>query len=217
MSQELKDLLSTEKWGLDSLTSAVESEYDHLIRELREAEDDYDKLRASRRSTKRLLLVLALIIYALRRKARDKARSQRKREVGIFRKKNRSALDRLKAEAAARSLANTWSSLIVSKLDEESGIDASILTSMNKKIRMIATTETSQAWNDELRSHTFNFDGFKRWDATLDAKTCRICRAHDGEEVPVDSEFSSGHIPGFVHPNCRCLITLISLKTKKAA
>lgn len=50
---------------------------------------------------------------------------------------------------------------------------------------------------------------FKYWDAYLDRKTCGDCSQHNGEMVPVGQEFSGGDQPGFMHPNCRCIETIV--------
>lgn len=52
---------------------------------------------------------------------------------------------------------------------------------------------------------------FKRWDATLDRKTCAVCRSHDGEIVHAAGAFGGDDRPGDVHAFCRCLETLVFL------
>jgi len=51
----------------------------------------------------------------------------------------------------------------------------------------------------------------KRWDATLDRKTCPVCRDMDGRIALLGMSFSSGRIPGFVHRHDRCQDSIIAL------
>lgn len=44
----------------------------------------------------------------------------------------------------------------------------------------------------------------KRWDATLDHRTCPVCGASHGETTFLEDPFSAG-TPGAVHPGCRCI------------
>lgn len=88
------------------------------------------------------------------------------------------------------------------------------------RLRRIAATEVPQAYNaTALRAYEdiAVSQANKRWDATLDRKTCAICREHDGEEVALNEEFSNGDEPGAVHPNCRCVVTLVARAAKKVA
>lgn len=52
---------------------------------------------------------------------------------------------------------------------------------------------------------------YRLWNAMLDKRTCADCELHDGEIVPVGESFSSRDIPGYVHPNCRCVETIVYL------
>ena len=49
-------------------------------------------------------------------------------------------------------------------------------------------------------------DAMKRWDASSD-RHCELCRELDGQTVGVDEPFSTGHMHGPRHPNCRCIVT----------
>lgn len=107
---------------------------------------------------------------------------------------------------------------------------ASTLERNDHRLRRIAATETARAYNDEhdeaLRALVAPTDEtmrletervgimsglFNRWDATLDRRTCRVCRDHDGEVVPIGMPFRAGDRPGDVHVFCRCIETLIFL------
>ena len=84
------------------------------------------------------------------------------------------------------------------------------------RLRRIAATEVPQSYNAAALRMYENIKAVpslrKRWDSTLDARVCKYCRNHDGEEVPLDEDFSYGDIPGEIHPNCRCVTTLVSTK-----
>jgi hypothetical protein len=81
------------------------------------------------------------------------------------------------------------------------------------KLATIATTETAHAFNSErhhgLRAGLIAAQMFKRWDATLDHKTCRLCREMDGKLALLGGAWAGGQVPGKAHPGCRCLATAI--------
>ncbi len=88
------------------------------------------------------------------------------------------------------------------------------------RLSRIATTEVFEAYSAASLEHYKQLpvaQWLKRWDAILDAKVCHECAAHDGEEVPLDQEFSHGDVPGDIHPKCRCATTLIRLSSSQAA
>lgn len=80
------------------------------------------------------------------------------------------------------------------------------------RLRRIAATEVAQAYGAAcLRAYAFLDPAYyaKRWDATLDMKTCAVCRDHHGETVALEQPFRNGDEPGDVHPNCRCVPEII--------
>lgn len=48
----------------------------------------------------------------------------------------------------------------------------------------------------------------RRWDATIDRRTCRVCRDLDGETVGIGEPFPGGYKHPPAHPNCRCGLTV---------
>jgi SPP1 gp7 family putative phage head morphogenesis protein len=77
--------------------------------------------------------------------------------------------------------------------------------------RRIVRTELMNAYNAHHQrtiedAAKENPGMMKRWDASAD-RHCELCAALDGEKVPPDSAFSSGHMYPPRHPNCRCLVT----------
>lgn len=48
---------------------------------------------------------------------------------------------------------------------------------------------------------------FKRWDATLDHRGCKICRSLDGQVRELDETFEGGYMQPPAHPLCRCGVT----------
>lgn len=72
------------------------------------------------------------------------------------------------------------------------------------RLRRVAATEVANAYS---RMH-YEIDpgmGWARmWDATLDLKTCKVCKRMHGEIRALDEPFTDGLVPGDVHPNCRC-------------
>ncbi len=49
----------------------------------------------------------------------------------------------------------------------------------------------------------------KMWDATLDKKTCPLCRDMNEQFRPFGMSFSGGRVPAVVHRRCRCIQVLI--------
>ena len=86
-------------------------------------------------------------------------------------------------------------------------------------LKSIAITETSKASSAEA---LYQFDELykvikgtvldglimKRWSSVLESSTCGICKGMHGETVKLDEDFTDGLLPGFVHPNCRCMAVL---------
>lgn len=73
-----------------------------------------------------------------------------------------------------------------------------------------AATESLYAygWADVAYGELFADAGIamlKQWYHT-DACPCPICNSNDGQIVPVDGLFSSGHAATPAHPNCRCFV-----------
>lgn len=171
-------------------------------------EDELDRIAEVQKSKARLIAALIILLLAARRRARAGARRQLLREYGLPGEAHRGKLDQLAAESAAQSLANAWAAANIGRaLSDERPLPP---RQLDARARRIATTETATAWNDEHRALSEGIPGaLNRWDATLDARTCRVCRSMDGVTVPVGSPFPEGE-PGFIHPNCRCISTLIA-------
>ncbi len=78
---------------------------------------------------------------------------------------------------------------------------------------MIARTEVmdaaneglAQSWSQAVEAGLLTGNEKKVWIATSDA--CPECEEVDGEEVPMDDDFSVGDDPP-LHPNCRCTMGL---------
>jgi SPP1 gp7 family putative phage head morphogenesis protein len=88
----------------------------------------------------------------------------------------------------------------------------------SKRATMIARTEIQiaqnegrqEGWNQAAEQGYVDVESQKMWIIAQDERTCDICSDLDGEIVPWDGTFSSGHeTPGRVHPNCRCTMVII--------
>ncbi len=84
------------------------------------------------------------------------------------------------------------------------------------RARRSAATEVAQAYNDETHEQFVELSArletsvvtpllFKRWEAVLDRVVCGRCANFDNQIVPINEGFRGGEVPGFVHPNCRCI------------
>jgi SPP1 gp7 family putative phage head morphogenesis protein len=88
----------------------------------------------------------------------------------------------------------------------------------SKRATMIARTEIQiaqnegrqEGWNQAAEQGYVDVESQKMWVIAQDERTCDICSELDGEIVPWNETFSSGHeTPGRVHPNCRCTMVII--------
>ena len=88
----------------------------------------------------------------------------------------------------------------------------------SKRATMIARTEIQiaqnegrqEGWNQAAEQGYVDVESQKMWVIAEDERTCPICIELDGEIVPWNETFSSGHeTPGRVHPNCRCTMVII--------
>ena len=88
----------------------------------------------------------------------------------------------------------------------------------SKRATMIARTEIQiaqnegrqEGWNQAAEQGYVDVESQKMWVIAQDERTCPICSELDGEIVPWNETFSSGHeTPGRVHPNCRCTMVII--------
>lgn len=134
------------------------------------------------------------------------------------------------AVAASDTIAATWQAAGLMNLNAAlaagtspaRAIDATS-AAVDGRLRRIAATEVPQAYNDEHRRSSEDIAAelggdvgldvllVRRWDAILDARTCQTCAARDGQVVPLGSSFKSGDEPGFVHPWCRCMSTVVAI------
>lgn len=74
----------------------------------------------------------------------------------------------------------------------------------------IVAVETWEQANAEIgRAHSVAAivepEAMREWVATLDMRTCPVCRSLDGKRIPADQDFD---IEPPVHPYCRCLVIL---------
>jgi len=94
----------------------------------------------------------------------------------------------------------------------------------SKRATMIARTEIQiaqnegrqEGWNQASEQGYVDVESQKMWVIAQDERTCPICTELDGEIVPWNETFSSGHeTPGRVHPNCRCTMVIIPPERRK--
>jgi SPP1 gp7 family putative phage head morphogenesis protein len=92
------------------------------------------------------------------------------------------------------------------KLEESKGV---ILHKM-KRIDLIAKTELTRLLNKALlKVYERNEDIILRWDATIDERTCPICRELNRKIFSGD-ELTQEMVPP-IHPNCRCSLEEVKI------
>lgn len=134
------------------------------------------------------------------------------------------AADAAMATSASRSLASRWLLSTTTTIQQwESGGGAASLPQAARdgakriasSLGRTAATETAFAYAEEharqMAEAVEQAGGtplqpllFKRWEGALDRKICRVCANHDNEVVEASQPFRGGHVPGEVHPHCRC-------------
>jgi len=180
---------------------------------------------------------VAQAIFAGRTLARTRGHSSIQKEMGLIesyapelggelhRVAGSIASDQKRANYVASSFSRYWSeSAIMAASDGESAsVSASQATKRQEfRIKMVAVTETSNAWNDERQGEIVQLEQekpisrivtpllvFSEWDAAMDRRTCDICETQHGKIRPAGISFSVGDPP--VHPNCRCGLMLVVL------
>jgi hypothetical protein len=88
---------------------------------------------------------------------------------------------------------------------------------LDYRLARLAATEVASAYNDEHAEAALEVAKvpawrgrlFRRWEAMLDRRLCKVCKAMDGQVVPVDASFTLRREPGLVHPMCRCIEILV--------
>ncbi|GEM_PF-1298804 len=134
--------------------------------------------------------------------------------------------DAVHAEAAAKSLSSKWLQQSVGRLIDQQdahgplpSIGEQVAAEIDFRVRRTAATESSQAFNNEaddiLGIVGDRIDGtpagaivWKRWESVLDRVVCGRCANFDNQVVRANEEFRGGEVPGYVHPQCRCIEVL---------
>lgn len=92
---------------------------------------------------------------------------------------------------------------------------------LDGRVKRFVATEVAQGFNTEREGALLDYQRdpanrflpvlLRRWNATLDRRTCSACRSLDGQSAPVGMNFDGGQVPGTVHPYCRCFSTLMPI------
>jgi Phage Mu protein F like protein len=119
--------------------------------------------------------------------------------------------DDARSGAVAASFAAAW---LFAMLSVGPKGQARLTETLDVRLRRIAATEVFQAYSQAvLRIAPTRKEMLKRWNATLDLKTCATCSSLHGVTIPVNQEFKYGYEPGDVHPRCRCVLELLDVPT----
>ena len=141
------------------------------------------------------------------------------------------AEDRARAAAAGQAYVATWTiaALAAVSLNDATRSVGQRLseatTALDYRVVRIGTTESAQAFND-ARDEGMGWVAerygderwfpavLKRWDATLDAKVCPVCRDMNGSLALWGMPFKDGMRPGYVHPSDRCTPGIVFLPAR---
>lgn len=126
--------------------------------------------------------------------------------------------DEAAATVASKGLSAAWLAAALLLLrqrgddDDPGDIGEDALDKIGHRVDGTAITEASTAFNGERLSilGAMPRNGlYKRWDASLDLKTCPECSRLNGVMVPLAHVFPGGAEPGHIHRCCRCCLTLV--------
>jgi hypothetical protein len=212
----VRALIRAERRALVRLRRAVAAVLDNANASL-DMSDTRRALATIRRTAPRLAHSLEQAIISVRTDARLAARGTVLREIGsaaFHPLDGRIEHDVASAHATATSYASAGSSRVSATVLHETppeGVHPFRTNAHDARLERIAATENAGAFNDERRRIFDSLDDdsrFKVWSAILDRVTCRYCFGKDGEVRQLHESF--GATPP-VHPNCRCVISLLSL------
>jgi SPP1 gp7 family putative phage head morphogenesis protein len=104
-------------------------------------------------------------------------------------------------ESSARALLNEW----------KSGVGDALFRRYRAWALSLVRTETARAYAEAkeagIEEAAKKHPGLERkWDATIDARTCPVCRMLHGVVAKIGAEFAPGIESPPAHPNCRCRV-----------
>ncbi len=135
--------------------------------------------------------------------------SQYESSVGRYSEHLRGRIGQILSQAA---LKNSTLDQVTKQLAGQRGL----ISAESYQVERIARTEYLRAYNIGRNQSTREAkrvlpDLKRRWDATLDSRTCDICGAADGQIAELDKPFKVHGVdlmtPQDSHPNCRCAET----------
>lgn len=245
-------LVRVEARNLVAMRTEARRVHAELLGHLGASRDRRGALVALKHATSTMQTTVADQVVRARSRARDAALEQAQaelnrlavelREQGYGPRTQFGALqkdghvdDEAHANAVGHSFAARWAQsvlalIVAAEEDEDPRVQFKarlVMQRLDKRVGVIAATETAGAFNDQ---HDSALEGelgdevdaqgkkrkwvpflVKRWNAVLDRRTCATCRDYDGEITPLGFEFS-GHEDGPpIHANCRCVTQLILL------
>lgn len=178
-----------------------------------------------------LAAALAWALLSGRRKAREAASTVAAQEIQVLRLvereaftltiKGASAADAAVAQVRASSIASSWGSAAIAKIEEAlrptakspKAAVAELTALVERRAERTVATEVANAFNEgkseaysEIAQEPWAAGMYRTWSAYLDSITCSYCWRKDGETVPLGQPFNDGMNPP-AHPNCRCIIT----------
>lgn len=225
----LRSLLAVERAARLRLSATVRQVSERAAREVAGGSDPHAVLVGASHLLEQLLeRDLGLVRTASRREA-AKSFQVEALAAGLpsltLRLRDDGALDRSRASSAAKAFAARWLALGVAHLGQDGAqpLRAPSVAQEGSQARLEVTarTEPAQAFGDERDGLSDDYAEESRrrglviplkvWDATLDRKTCRVCRELDGTIRPFGVDFPGGEVPGSPHPGCRCIEGILVL------
>lgn len=144
----------------------------------------------------------------------DEMRAAGVASLPLPRRPSTASADAVLAGAAAKSFSAAWLTSALGSVGSEEGPNP-----QTSRIEGVATTAAAEAFSAE-RSEVMDAHAaearlrgvpipFKRWDATLDRRTCPRCARLDGTVQLWGLDFLGSAVPGRIHPRCRCVQGLV--------
>lgn len=225
----LSALLAVEAAARVRLSATVRQVAEVSALEVASGRDPHASLAGASHLLEQLLERDLLLVRAASRRAASQTFRVEAAAVGLppltLRLRDDGHLDRSRASSAAKAFAAAWLARGIVLLGEDGRnpvrAPSAALEASQARLETAARTEPAQAFGDERDglSDDYAVESRRRglvvplkvWDATLDRKTCRACAALDGTVRPFGVDFPGGHVPGAVHPRCRCVEGILPL------
>ncbi len=119
---------------------------------------------------------------------------------------------RWEAQRVAAKATGTSSPRIVASRAIRRGLASTVATENALSFSAVRSQAAAKVADAVAKANPDRADALvvaRKWFAALDS--CKVCRGYDDEIIAADDTWPDGE-PGAVHPNCRCMDTLVIVR-----